>query len=124
MGASRAPMTPPINAAAAMTQRIGPANTSTSGTRSGSHGRYGTAHSHKRQTGTTAELRRAPTPVLRLQPIMRAEMASVVETSHTRRVRGASKATLDGLDADQFTMYTDAGTSQTATASASRPAVM
>src|SRR5262245_5553652 len=106
-----------------MIQRTGPARTSSTGRRSGSHGRYGSVHSQSRQMSDAIAAARRPRSPRRAQTTTSAVAASADSTRATNHARDAKSATLEGPCAPHCTAWIEAGISQTATASARQPAV-
>ena len=104
-----------LTAAAAMSQRSGPARTSNSGRRSASHGRKGIVQSHRAARGSTMCARRARLSLDRVPPNQRIATSPAEARSATQnRYSGANTATLSTPVFDHETISIDAGTSQTA----------
>jgi hypothetical protein len=107
----------PATAIAATSQRMGPADTSSTGTRSGIHGAYGSAHSHRIDNGATNRAR-ADQRLLECGLAKRAAAVAAAappNKSHNL-TSGASSATRPGPASVHVTISIEAGHSQTATA--------
>jgi len=101
----------PISASANTPQRNGPESASKAGARSGSHGTYGITQSHISASGA----------VTRSDAVANAAVAptAVTATATHSFHSGASRATRTGPSGVQSTMWIDAGSSQSASATPS-----